>query len=185
MSSVLAPEGDYGAFLCATPDGNGVLAASDDGALRVLELATGRCSRAMRGSTSGLRASAVTPNGCRALAGGEDGLLRLWDVRTGECARVLSRTHGVGVTRVAHHRPPRRRRFGPLPPGVDVVALLSAVPVRVQRRGTGNKALNVPGRAARPTLRSYRRMVLCIQTESKWPREWRRSSGRRLLDAVD
>ena len=95
---VLAPEADYGVFgISASPDGNCVLSANDDGALRLSELRGGRCSKTMRGSKHGLRATAITPDGRLALAGGEEHVLRLWDLETGECVRVF-RGH-VGTVR--------------------------------------------------------------------------------------
>ena len=71
--------------LALLPDGR-ALSASDDGTLRLWDLATGE-SRVLEGHTGTVSALAVLPDG-RALSGSSDGTLRLWDLESGE-SRVL------------------------------------------------------------------------------------------------
>jgi WD40 repeat protein len=60
-----------------------------DNALRLWDLATGRCLQVLEGHTDGVRAVAVTPQMRLAVSAGNDRTLRLWDLAAGRCLRVF------------------------------------------------------------------------------------------------
>jgi WD40 repeat protein len=76
-----------------------VLSGSDDGVLRLWQLATGHCVREFKGHTRSVSAVAVTAAG-QALSASTDKALRLWDLPSGQCLRVLA-GHTDSVNAVA------------------------------------------------------------------------------------
>jgi hypothetical protein len=71
--------------------------AAADSTVRVWDLETGKCVRALEGHTDAVTRVALTADGRRAVSGSRDGTVRLWDLDTGECLRVLP-GHASGVT---------------------------------------------------------------------------------------
>jgi WD40 repeat protein len=69
---------------CAvSPDGQFVVSASADKALKVWELTTGRELTTLEGHADWVNACAVTPDGQRVVSASEDRTLRVWDLATG------------------------------------------------------------------------------------------------------
>ena len=77
-----------------------LVTAGADNAIRVWDLGTGNCVRALEGHTDAVTRVALTADGRRAVSGSRDGTVRLWDLDTGECLRVLP-GHASGVTDLA------------------------------------------------------------------------------------
>ena len=77
-----------------------VVAASRDGAVRILDTSSGACRHTMSGHTG--RISGLASNGnTLASGGGSDQTIRLWDIATGDCLKVFQ-MHGEGTpTRLA------------------------------------------------------------------------------------
>ena len=75
--------------MAVTAEGGVVVAGSDDGTIRVWDLATGRCARLLEGHANTVRTVVLTPDGQYAVSGSEDGTIRVWDLPTGRCAHVL------------------------------------------------------------------------------------------------
>jgi tetratricopeptide (TPR) repeat protein len=72
--------------VAVTPDGKAALSGSDDGTLRLWELATGREAARLQGH-AGKCSGTFSPDGRQVLSYGGDGTLRLWDVATGREVR--------------------------------------------------------------------------------------------------
>lgn len=73
-----------------TPDGQHVVTAAWDGALRLARTADGKVVRTFEGHTNpAIWSIAVTPDGQRAVSGGQDGTVRIWNLATGAEERVL------------------------------------------------------------------------------------------------
>jgi WD40 repeat protein/serine/threonine protein kinase len=70
-----------------TPDGQKVISGSNDGTLRVWDLATGKCEHILRGHTSSVLA--VASNHHQVISGSNDKTLRVWDLTSGECLGTL------------------------------------------------------------------------------------------------
>jgi small GTP-binding protein len=79
-----------------TSDGKRVLTADDGGGVRVWDLATGECLRALEGHTGPAMSVVVSSDQRCALSGSVDNTVRLWDLRTGRRLRLLrSRTDKI------------------------------------------------------------------------------------------
>jgi len=74
-----------------SPDGGTLITGSDDGLLRVWDVASGELLQTLDGETDGIREVAFSPDGQTALAGSNDGSLILWDVASGAIRRRLPR----------------------------------------------------------------------------------------------
>jgi WD40 repeat protein len=83
-----------------SPDARLVLSGSEENALRLWDVATGRELRQLSGHSKGICKVTFSPDGRRALSGSVDGTARLWDVQTGEEIRTLRRGE-AWVTTVA------------------------------------------------------------------------------------
>jgi len=68
-----------------TPDGRRMVSASDDGTLKVWDLASGRAEATLQGHADRVTACAVTPDGRRVVSGSWDHTLKVWDVQAGTC----------------------------------------------------------------------------------------------------
>jgi WD40 repeat protein len=73
-----------------TPDGARAISASQDGTLKLWDLAHGTELRTLSGHASWVRAVAVTPDGARAVSASEDRTLKLWDLDQGVELRTLA-----------------------------------------------------------------------------------------------
>lgn len=72
-----------------SPNGKRVLASSYDIVVRLWDIETGRCLRALEGHAARANSVAWSPDQSRAVSGSNDETVRLWDVETGRCLRVL------------------------------------------------------------------------------------------------
>jgi WD40 repeat protein len=82
-------------------NGRQAISGSDDGTVRVWDLATGTCTAVLAGHTSGVSSVAVDAAGRRALSAGyPDNTVQVWDLATGTCIAVLA-GHTGWVTSVA------------------------------------------------------------------------------------
>jgi WD40 repeat protein len=84
------------------PDGRHVVTGGFDRTIRVWELATGACVRALEGHAGAVRAVRVTPDGRRLVSGSHDKTARVWDLASGVCLQTLEGhtgwVHAVAVT---------------------------------------------------------------------------------------
>jgi WD40 repeat protein len=94
--------------VAVTPDGQRAVSASDDGTLRVWDLASGEEVAVLRGHGDRVRTVAVTPDERHVVSGSDDGTLRVWDISSGPNAGLASgeevtvlRGHGDRVRTVA------------------------------------------------------------------------------------
>jgi small GTP-binding protein len=72
-----------------SPDGSRVLTGCSDKIVRLWELQTGRCLRALEGHTDDVWSLAWSADQMEALSGSRDGTMRLWDLEVGKCLRVF------------------------------------------------------------------------------------------------
>jgi WD40 repeat protein len=88
--------------IAVTPDGRRAVSASDDCALKVWNLQTGRDERTFSGHSAGVNAVAVTLDGRQVVSASRDCTLKVWDMETGQEERTLSghsnRVRAVAVT---------------------------------------------------------------------------------------
>ncbi len=101
--------GGVNAVAIIKPDERRAISGSDDGTLKVWDLATGREERTLVGhSREVLAVATLGPDGRRAISGSDDGTLKVWDLATGREERTLQ-GHSYGVTAVAAIGPDGRR----------------------------------------------------------------------------
>jgi RNA polymerase sigma factor (sigma-70 family) len=67
-----------------SPDGSELSTGSQDGQIRIWDVATGKEKRTIKGPNHPVRRLLYTPDGKRVISGADDGVLRLWDVATGK-----------------------------------------------------------------------------------------------------
>ncbi|KIW24842.1 uncharacterized protein PV07_10530 [Cladophialophora immunda] len=73
-----------------SPDGVQVASASDDGSVRVWEVATGDCRYILGVSDeTAVKSVAFSPNGAQVASAASDEMVRVWDLRTGDCRHTL------------------------------------------------------------------------------------------------
>src|SRR5271166_4091467 len=123
--------------VAVTPDGRYVVSGSDDGKLRVWDLATGETKTTLQGHTSWVTAMAVTPDGRQVVSGSEDKTLRVWDLTTGESKTTLQ-GHTGSVNAVAV-----------TPDGRQVVSGASDNTLRVWDLAKGETKTTVQGHTSR------------------------------------
>ena len=70
-------------------DGTHLLTGSEDGTLKLWDLATTRLVRTFSGHKGEVTVVALSPDGSRALSGGKDKTIRLWEVATGRLIRTI------------------------------------------------------------------------------------------------
>ena len=64
-------------------DGRRILAATDSGAVKVIDIACGEEMESLQGHSDRVTALGVTPDGSRAVSASRDGTIRVWDLATG------------------------------------------------------------------------------------------------------
>ncbi len=72
-----------------SPDGKRALTGNDDKTVRLWDVETGRCLRALEGHLGEVWSVAWSADQRYALSGSYDRTIRLWDVETGRCVRAL------------------------------------------------------------------------------------------------
>jgi WD40 repeat protein len=83
-----------------SPDGSRLASASDNGMVRVWDMATGRETHTLQGDTKAVTSVAFRPDGTCLVSGGWDSTVRVWDVGTGREVITL-RGHRGDVRSVA------------------------------------------------------------------------------------
>jgi len=99
--------GDERVERIALSDSGDLVAVSDRGSTRVLDVASGRCLQVLEDEADPAWSLALTSDGRFALRGSQSGTVRLWDVERGRAVRVLdahtTTVEGVAVTRDLRH----------------------------------------------------------------------------------
>src|SRR5262245_26209757 len=72
------------AALAFSPDGRFAASGSNDNAVKLWDVATGRELRSFKGHSKSVKSVAFSPDGRLLLTGSEDATLKLWDVATGQ-----------------------------------------------------------------------------------------------------
>jgi len=82
-----------------SPDGKTALSASEDGTMRLWDLASGETLRTFTGHNAAVKSVDMSPDGKTALSASADETLRLWDLASGEILRTLT-DHSAPINRV-------------------------------------------------------------------------------------
>ena len=82
-----------------TPDGRHAVSSSHDKALRVWEIATGRCIRILEGHKGAVNSVTITPDGRHVVSGSDDSTLLVWELATGRCISTMT-GHKIRVSSV-------------------------------------------------------------------------------------
>jgi WD40 repeat protein/DNA-binding SARP family transcriptional activator len=83
-----------------SPDGRLLAVGTEEGEIRLWQVATGQPAGICRGHANAIRSVAFSPDGRLLVSGSKDQTVRLWDVRTGQCLNTL-RGHTDWVRSVA------------------------------------------------------------------------------------
>lgn len=79
-----------------TRDGRTGISGSDDGGLRVWDVASGQCVQVLAGHQGPVSSVRLSADGTLALSGSDDRTMRLWDLASGTCKQVFE----IGTGRV-------------------------------------------------------------------------------------
>jgi WD40 repeat protein len=82
------------------PDGHSAISGSNDGTMRLWDIATGESLRTFTGHAKGVAAVAFAPDGATVLSGSDDMTVRLWELATGKTLRTFA-GHSSWVLAVA------------------------------------------------------------------------------------
>jgi hypothetical protein len=83
-----------------SPDGQRLVSAGVDGAVKVWDAHTGQNTLTLQGHTRGVLSVSWSPDGQRLVSAGVDGAVKVWDAHTGQNTLTL-RGHTAFVTRVS------------------------------------------------------------------------------------
>lgn len=83
-----------------TPDGRTAASCSEDGEVRIWDVAEGICRQCCVGHKASVFAVAITHDGSKVISGGKDRTIRIWNAATGDCLGV-SEDQLAGVVRLA------------------------------------------------------------------------------------
>jgi WD40 repeat protein len=100
LEQVLVGGGGAVLAVAVTADGTLAVSGSDDGTVRVWNLATGRVQAKLPGHDRRVLAVAVTADGTLAVSGSDDGTVRVWNLASGRVQAKLT-GHKLGVWSVA------------------------------------------------------------------------------------
>ena len=89
--------------VAVAPDGTWLASASEDGMVRIWDVATGRERAVLHGHTGAVSAVAVAPDGSWLASASDDGTVRIWDVASqpGTGRAAMATTGGVWAVAVA------------------------------------------------------------------------------------
>jgi WD40 repeat protein/transcriptional regulator with XRE-family HTH domain len=76
--------------LAYSPDGKFLATGSEEGTVKLWEVATGQCLRVMIGHSEWVQSIAFSPDGQWLASGSGDRKVRVWEVATGQCRYILS-----------------------------------------------------------------------------------------------
>lgn len=124
---------DYVIAVAAAPGGRYVVSGSDDGTVKVWELATGDEVRSLLGHTEKVKSVAVTPDGRYVVSAGFDDVVKVWDLATGREVHTLS-GHSLQVLGVAV-----------TPDGRHVISASTDQTIKVWDLGTGREVRTLSG----------------------------------------
>jgi WD40 repeat protein len=79
------------------------VSGSEDNALKVWELETGREIRTLEGHIGAVRSVCLTPDGRRVVSGSDDGTLKVWDLETGKLIAVFTADGPILAVAVAQN----------------------------------------------------------------------------------
>ncbi|MCL3999072.1 WD40 repeat domain-containing protein, partial [Streptomyces lavenduligriseus] len=78
------------------PDGTWLASGDRDGAVRLWNRASGRCTATLTGHTSKVTSIAISPDGTWLATAGENEEVRLWDRASGQCTATLTDSNHRG-----------------------------------------------------------------------------------------
>ena len=121
-----------GRCVAFSPDGNGIVTGGNDGAVRILEAASGRLIRTFRGHSGPVIALAVSPDGHRIASWEGRGFLKVWDATSHQESLTIAPHERNLATKVV---------FTPQAPGSQVVSLGAGGTVRHWDATHGTKTI--------------------------------------------
>jgi WD40 repeat protein/serine/threonine protein kinase len=83
------PHGQYVLSVAFSPDGTQIATGSSDKTIQLVDIATGKALRNLKGHTDGVLSVRFSPDGQQLLSGSYDNTARLWDVKTGRELQAL------------------------------------------------------------------------------------------------